>query len=130
MLTPSPGVDGIETFERSFDFSKFPNIQEVDFGIGWMGGGLLWIPTALSTLRRTTSPHLSVFQLSCRPSVSRSIETLIDAASDHLGWIVDEVCRIEREFEGAVTALRDSRFREVLDRLNVSFRSCGTDGTS
>jgi len=58
-----PGVDSIGAFGRPFDLSKFPNLHEVDIGVGWKGGSLLWIPMTLSTLRPATSPHLSVIKL-------------------------------------------------------------------
>jgi hypothetical protein len=132
-LTLSFNVDGREAFERSFDFSKFPNLQGVDFGVGWTGGGLPWIPAALSTLRPATSPRLSAIQLNfvgsstAAPSVERSIE----AVGDDLGRVADEFARIKREFAGAVslTVLRDPGFKAVLDTLNVSFRFCGVGDT-
>ena len=50
-------LDGHETFERSFELSKLPNLQEVNLGstIGWLNGGLPRIPVALSTLKPATS---------------------------------------------------------------------------
>ena len=53
----SPDVDRVEAPERSFDFSEFPNVQHVAFGVNWVGGGLFWIHAALSTLRPATSPR-------------------------------------------------------------------------
>ena len=109
--------------ERSFDFSKSPNLQEVDIALCWMGGRLLWIPAALSTLGRVTSPYLSVIKLRFTRvrSVNRPTRTLIKSMGDDLQWITDEFARIEREFEGAVsfTVIRDSGFEE-LDTLKVS----------
>ena len=62
-LTPSPNVDGNEAAERTFDFSNFPNLQGLDFRIGWVEGGLRWLPMAISTLDAVTSPYLSVIWL-------------------------------------------------------------------
>ena len=105
-LTPFPGVDGCESFGQSFDFTKFPNLQEVNFGfvVGWREGGLPWIPLALSTLRTTTSPHLSAMRLNFAgsPVVDQSVESLIEDTGNDLRRIADEVARIGREFQGAV----------------------------
>ena len=131
-----PNVAGSEPFERSFDLSKFPNLQEVHFSVCWMGGELLWIPTALSTLRLATSPRLSSIQLNfIRPiSVGRNAETqtVIKVAGDDLRQAADEVARIEREFGGVVdfTVPRDPVFKQVFDTLNVRFHFCGEDDTS
>ena len=55
-----PDVDADEALERSFDLSQSQNLQEVMFSfvVGSRGGGVPWIPLALSTLRPATSPHL------------------------------------------------------------------------
>ena len=127
-LTLFPDVDGSEAFERSFDFSKSPNLQEVNFGfrIGWKEEGVSWIPAALSTLRPATSPCLSAVRLDFAGShiANPSVETLIRGTSNDLRRIADEVARIEREFEGAVDLIvsLDSKFKEVSDTLNVRFR--------
>jgi len=88
--------------------------------------GLPWIPMALSTLRPTTSPHLSTIRLDFAGAIigSRHVETSIRDMGDDLRRLADEATRIEREFEGAVnlTVLRDSRFEVVFDTLNVRFR--------
>ena len=118
-----PDVDGSEVFERSFDFSEFPNLQEVEFGVGWRCNGLPWIHIALSTLRPATSPRLSTIQLDfTRPSPSgRFVDVFTESVGDDLRWIADEIVRIEREFMGAVnsTVLRDPWFKMVFDTLNV-----------
>ena len=118
-------VDGRETFGRSFDFSNFPSLQEVGFGVHWERGGLPWIPTALATLGPATSPHLSVILL----QFSRiwSTKTLIKVVGDDLQRVADEVTRIKSEFGEAVNIVvyRDSPFMVVLDTLNVRFRCCG-----
>ena len=128
-LPLSPDVDHCETFERSFDFSKFPNLQEVGFGAGWVGGSLLWIHAALSTLRPATSPRLSTIQLNftCAPTSDRSVEAVIECVGNDLRRIADEVTRIEHEFKGAVKVivLQDPWFKPALDSLNVKSRFCG-----
>jgi hypothetical protein len=131
-LTPLFNVDPREAFERSFDFSKFPSLQEVDFEVDWMAGDLLWIPTALSTLKHATSPRLSALQLSFTTSTTtHSVKTSIEDMGNDLRWAADEVARIEREFEGAVelTLARDPGFEAVFDALNVRFCFYGVDGT-
>ena len=130
MLIPLPDVGGTETLERSFDFSKFPNLQEVHFDcrISWRGGGLPWVPVALSTLRPAPSPRLSAIRLVLvRSPIIRSIKTLIEDTGHDLRRVADELTRIEREFEGAVslTVVTDSGFGVVLDTLEVRFRSYG-----
>jgi len=125
-LTPSPDRHSDDTFESSFDLSKFPNVQDVSFCL-WhdiSGRGLPWIPMALSTLRPTTSPRLSVIKLSFHPSVSALPGTMITGMGSDLRRIADEVARIEREFEGRVNFTIDTyspHFRMVLDDLNVRF---------
>ena len=127
-LTQFSNVDGGEEFGRYFNFSKFPNLQEVELGvsISWRGGGIPWIPIALSTLKYSTSPHLSTiqFDFSCSPGVTRPVEAVIEEVGRDLQRVADEVTRIQHEFEGTVnfTALLDSVFTEVLDKLNVRFR--------
>jgi len=94
--------------------------------IGWEEGGLPWIPMALSTLRPATSPRLSSIRLNFAgsPIINKSIETLIEDMGNDLLRIVDEVARIDHEFEGAVnlTVVPDSKFEVVLKTLNVRFR--------
>ena len=115
------------TLERSFDFSKFPNVQDVTFCFwdSFVDGGVPWIPMALSTLRAATSPRLSVIRLDFHSSTSKPPEpTIIDS---DLRRIADEVARIQREFEGAVkfTVLRDAGFQVGLDAFNVRFGFVG-----
>jgi len=128
---PFPDADSfVEAFERSFDFSKLPNLQEVKLGFraGRTGGGLVWIPMALSTVRPATSLRLSTIRLDFAPSplVNRSVLSLLEGATDDLRRVEYEVARIEREFEGVVnlTVVRDSVFKAVLATLNVRFRFC------
>ena len=97
--------------------------------VGWLGGDMLWIPTALSTLRPTTSPRISVIRLNLVSgfATTRSIERLLNVASSGLRLIADEFDRIEREFEGAVdlTVVRNPWFGAAFDTLNVRSRFCG-----
>ena len=67
-------ADGFEAFGRSFNFSEFPVLQEVNFtfAVGWKEVGLPWIPAALSTLRPAT---LHVYPLSGLPSQARLFST-------------------------------------------------------
>ena len=131
-LALSPVVDRNEAFERSFDFSKLPNLQEVELRVSWIGGGLRWIPAALSTLRPATSPRLSTIQLDFSHRVVQSIQAAFEYAGSDLRWVADEVARIVREFEGAVTVtvLRDSQFEMVFDTLKARFNFCRNWGAS
>ena len=124
MLTQFPDPHHRDGFERSFDFSKLPNVQEVAFGFrtDWKGGGdLPWVPMALSTLRPATSPCLSSIKLDLCPSTSRPVKTIITQIGNDLRRIADEIDRIEREYEGVVNVTVDPhpKFRAVLDSLNV-----------
>ena len=121
----SPGLGGSEPFNRSFNFSEFPNLQELDFWVGWMSGGLPWIPAALSTLKSATSPHLSAIRLSflrASPPIWPA-DTSVERTSGDLQRVAGEVARIESEFGGAVnlTVFRDESFAVVLDTLKVRF---------
>jgi len=118
-LPPDIGVDN-EAFERSFDFSGFPKLREVNFShaVCQMGRGIPWIPMALSTLSPTTSPHLSSLHLTFVGSPARlRFEFSIEDMGNDLQQIADQVTRIEREFEGAVnsTVVRDPRFEAALN---------------
>jgi len=101
-LTLSPNVDGREVYDRFFDFSKIPNLQEVNIGVGWVRGGLPWIPMTLSTLKPATSPHLSAIRLEY--SIRHTRDPDISTIEDDLRRAADEVARIRREFGGAVDA--------------------------
>ena len=116
-LTLLPDGDpNSEAFERSFDFSKFTKLREVNFTqvVCQMRSRVIpWIPMALSTLNPTTSPHISSLRLNfigpptrLRPGFS------IEDMGDALRQIADQVARIEQEFEGVVncTVIRDPRF--------------------
>ena len=122
-LTLSSYVDGRNTLEQSFDFYKFPNLEEVRFGVRWMDGGLLWIPKALPTLKPVTSPRLSAIKLSFARSRTSFLytEMVVTNAGNDLRRIADEVARIEREFEGAVelNVYRDQWFKAASHTLNV-----------
>jgi len=134
-LTRLLDVVGFKTFEQSFDFSKFPNLQEVDFGftVGWMKRGLFWIPLALSTLGPATSPYLSAIRLNFASSLifNPDVESLIKDEGSDLLRVADEVSRIKSEFNGVVrlTVVSDPMFRAVLDTLNVRSYLYGADDT-
>ncbi|KAF9781853.1 hypothetical protein BJ322DRAFT_249939 [Thelephora terrestris] len=97
-------VDNYGSFEaprRSFDFAQLPNLKEMNFAVKWLTGDLLWIPTALSTIKPVTSPHLSSIRLSFSGRDLQEIpphprERLIN----ELTVIGEDAARIEREFAG------------------------------
>ena len=130
-LTLIPFPDA-EARERSFDFSKFPNLHTVCFGLWGFEGRPRWIPMALSTLRPITSPRLSALQLDFfhLPDFDTPAETLVKNMGDDLRQVADEFTRIDREFEGAVnlTVDRWQSFEVVLDTLNVRLHPRGADG--
>ena len=101
-----------------------------------MGGGLPWVPAALSTLRPTTSPRLLAIKLRLACSylvfATQVVEAVITDAGDDLQRVADEVARVEREFGGVVKlgVHQSSVFKEVTDTLNVRFYFCRVDGTS
>ena len=101
----------------------------MDFGVHWVGGSLLWIPIAFSTLGPSTSPRLSVIRLELArsPAVYIPIESLLRALGDDLRRVADELTRIEHEFGGVVnlTVVRGLGFKEASDKLNVRFRFSG-----
>jgi len=124
-LTRSPAVGGSESPQRSFNFSKIQNLRELEVGASWIGGSLLWIRMALSTIKPATSPRLSTIKLTFAraPSPPRFSDPPIEGTGGDLQRVADEVARIEREFGTAVnlTVSRDRLFKEVLDTLNVRF---------
>ena len=89
---------------------------------------------ALSTLRLTTSPHLTTVHLYfARLLISnRSVASLIEDTADDLRRVADEVAWIKHEFEGAVNPIvdQDPTFKGVLDTLNVRSHFYGVDGIS
>jgi len=124
-LTHSPDAIRHDTIERSFDLSKFPNLQDVTFRVMayWWGEDITWIPMALSTLRPTTSPHLSTITLDFCSSITQPVEPVTTGMDNDLQRIAGEVARMECEFKGAVKFIvfLDSRFEAALDSLNVRF---------
>jgi len=120
ILALTLALDDLGAVERSFDLSKFLNLQELEIAICWLGGRLLWIPVALSTVRPVTSPHLSAIELRFTRvhPFSRPAE-ILQSMGDDLQWVADEFIRISREFEGAVYL--DSGFKK-LDKFQVGFR--------
>jgi len=113
ILTLSVDIDDHdpEALERSFDFAKLPSLREVGVKVHWRRGSLHWIPTALSTLKPVTSPHLSTIRLTFDgPSSSiLSAGVPVGDIDNDLRRVADEFSRIEHEYEGAVnlTLLRD-----------------------
>ena len=127
LILPSD-IDGRETFERSFDFSKLPNLQEVRFGVRWRGGGLRSIPTALSTLRPATSPRLLAIRLGFidPPASGQLIEPpikLTGNVTNDVRRVADEIARIERELEETLELVVHwgPRFHGI---SNVRFHLC------
>lgn len=107
----------------------FPNLQEVRLGVRWVSGNLRWISTALSTLKPTTSPHLSTVQLSFS---GRTTVTQDEEIAGDLQLIGTEISRIRREFEGAVrlTVIQNGWFQAALEELDMEHRLRGTDDAS
>jgi len=126
-LTPFPVAISYNTrIERSFDFSKFPNIQEVTFDFrahwkDWRDRGLPWIPAILSTLEPATSPRLSVIRLYvCSFPADQDVEIVTGGRmANDLRRISEEIARIKREFKRPVnfTVLRNSKLGVVLDSV-------------
>ena len=130
-----PSVDGWEPFERSFDFSEFPRLQAVTFGLHLAYGPLHYIPVALSTLKSSTSPHLSYVHLRLTGPTHPNFTSgnwNLENMGDGVPRIAEEFSRIEREYEGVVDlrAFRGAGF-ERYDTLNVRFFiPVGLDETS
>jgi len=124
-----PNVVHYGALEKSFDFSKLPNLREVTLiseTVDAMHGGLPWIPMALSTLKPATTPHLSTIRLDfiCFSHFVPCAEILIKDMGNDLRQAADELLRVEREFEGAVNLITfgDPQFEVAFDALGVRFR--------
>jgi len=82
---------------------------------------------ALSTLKPTTSPRLSVIRLTFDGRTSarfpRHAEPPLKEVKDDIRWARDEVARIEREFRGTVdlTVRWHPWFEVILDTFNAKF---------
>ena len=88
-------------------------------------GPLHYIPVALSTLKPSTSPHLSDVQLRLTGPTHphyTSENWNLENMGDGVPRIAEEFSRIEREYEGVVDlrAFRGAGF-ERYDTLNVRF---------
>ncbi|KAF9781680.1 hypothetical protein BJ322DRAFT_1220464 [Thelephora terrestris] len=109
--------DGPDALDHSFNFSRSPNLKEVKFAVDWRGGSLLWIPVALSTLKPTTSPRLSIVRLSLR-SMARYVNPRDwwERLCDDLRRVEGEIARIKHEFAGEVNLIvsRPPWFRDSL----------------
>ena len=94
---------GHEGLDRTFDFMKSPNLEELKFEIRLTARDLHWISEAISTLKPTTSPRLSTLRLTTSYRLPEDL--MPDHLKEHLGnvtQLVEEVARVEREFMGAV----------------------------
>ena len=100
------GIGDRETPEQSFNFAKLPNIEEVTFTLRQVDGDSPWILKALSTLKPTTTPHLSVlqFNLGDRTPGRGPIEWG-RKVGDGVPLMKRQVTRIRREFAGAVNVI-------------------------
>ena len=129
-LTLFTSVGGQESLQRSFDVSKFPRLRTVTLCLRWTWtqGPLHYIQTAFSTLKPSTSPHISHVHLRFTgPTyltyyLSPETSDLENLGNEPLPRIADELSRIERGYEGAVwlSVFRSMEFRR-LDRLDVRF---------
>ena len=102
-LTPFFGPGDQESLNRSFNFTKLPNIQEVTFTVRQIHGDILWTHKALSTLMLSTSPRLSAvrLKLGTKPPEDSSIHVR-ELPDRVIRPIEEQVARIELEFMGAV----------------------------
>ena len=100
-LTLVLGLENQETFIRTFDFAKLPNLKEADIKAHLTSAALLWVHEALSTIRPSTSSHLSILQFDYFPL--RGVpQHLIDQFRIDLRLIEGEATRIESQFFGSV----------------------------
>ena len=67
-----------------------------------MSGGLLWITTALSTLKPATSPCLSTVHVQyLHPSdFDEALDAMAEDLENDIPPVMDEVIRIRHEFGG------------------------------
>lgn len=123
MFPNYPNLDGHEDLGRSFDFSRFPNLQELNLGLRWLRWGPRWIPAALSTIKSVTSPNLSAIKLNLvgPPDSTLITDPSIQALGSDLRRTTNEVARIRHEFEDAIdlVVLRDQWFKKFLDSLDL-----------
>ena len=113
------------------DPSTFPSSRASrKYALGSVGEAEVYrsIPTALSTLRPATSPRLLAIRLGFTdpPASGQLFEPpikLTGNVTDDVRRVVDEVARIEREFEGTLELVVHwgPRFHEV---SNVRFHLC------
>lgn len=102
-LTPHHGPVSRGDLGRPLDFAKLPNIEHVTFEVEWIYGDLHWIPPALSTLKPTTSPRLSVIELEIGYRCRREGHMPQgETPDDDIRLIKEEAIRIKHEYMGAV----------------------------
>ena len=103
ILIPSHRLVNRIAPDSTFDFANFLNLEEVTFEIRWSSGVLLWIPRALSTLKLTTSPRLSVLKITpSKLHLPSPFLPRFEARLKKVTCLVGEVARVEREFIGVV----------------------------
>ena len=102
-LTPFVGPGDHESLNRSFNFTKLPNIQEVTFTVRRIHGDILWIHKALSTLKPSTSPRLSAVRLKLGSKPPEDSPVHVRELPDRvIRPIEEQVARIELEYTGTV----------------------------
>lgn len=86
--------------DRPFDFAKCRNLKEVALTLNSASTSLPWFYMTLSTIKSSTTPHLSVLHLDL-PQPNRIADWRILFADD-LRLLDEEIARVRREFGGAV----------------------------
>ena len=92
---------GHESLNRTFDFTEFPNLEELAFHTPMAAKDTYWLPEAISTLKPTTSLRLSALRL---VTWDRLLGGPVPG-KERLGnmtRLVEEVTQVERKFKGAV----------------------------
>lgn len=80
--------------------------------VRWGVGCLQWIPTALSTLKPTTSPHLSVIRIKLIGKTRRHLpRASLEQLDNDLKLIKHEIARIRREYVTQVDMTVDQHTR-------------------
>ena len=92
---------GHESLNRTFDFSEFPNLEELAFHTPMYVTDVHWLPEAISTLKPTTSPRLSSLRLVTRDRPPGSPVPSMERLGN-VTRLVEGFTQVEREFMGAV----------------------------